>query len=434
LLPAGRLNAGAARVRCDWDGCGHVQGEGIAVTAARRRERSGPAGQRDAADARWMAMALRLAHLGCGTTHPNPRVGAVAVRGGRCVGAGAHLAFGGPHAEAFLLSAARRAELAGATLYVTLEPCAHRGKTPACAPALVAARLRRVVAAIEDPDPHVCGKGFAILRAGGLEVVSGVMARRAAEVNAPFLWHRHSGLPLMTLKVAASLDGRIAAGDGTNRWVSGEAARACVHRWRSEADAILTGRGTLVTDRPRLSARLRRDPLAALRRRMGVAGGGRHQPVRIVVDSRCRTGADDELLAHMAESPGGRWVLACGARAPRAARKRAERHGVEIWTLSGQRGGGGVDLLSLAREMAQRGLLDVLVESGPTLASSLVQAGLVGRLRVFHAPLLLGGAWTWVRRLGDDVLTEAWHADVERCLAETVRRSEGGRLGVAATC
>jgi diaminohydroxyphosphoribosylaminopyrimidine deaminase/5-amino-6-(5-phosphoribosylamino)uracil reductase len=409
--------------------------------SAARRDRESGRGSAD--DARWMAMTLRLARLGCGGTHPNPRVGAVAVREGTCVGAGAHLAFGGPHAEAALLEAARRDALDGATLYVNLEPCAHRGKTPACAPALVAAGFRRVVAAIEDPDPHVCGKGFAILRQGGVEVVRGVAARGAAEINAPFLWHRRSGLPLLTLKVAASLDGRIAAGDGTSRWVSGNAARERVHRWRAEADAVLTGRGTFFADRPRLNARPARDAFAGLRRRVaGVSDGGRHQPARIVVDSRCRTGGDESLLAHMAATPGGRWVLACGAHAPQAARTRAERLGIEIWTLGDQRGGGGVDLVSLAREMAHRGLLDVLVESGPTLASSLVRAGLVGRLRVFHAPLLLGGPWTWLReigaetlssgvrftrtravRLGDDVLTEAWHPDVEQCMADTVRRS-----------
>ena len=404
-----------------------------------------PAGDTDpgVGDERWMRRALAIARWGMGSTHPNPRVGAIAVRGGRVIGLGAHLVWGGPHAEAQLLRAAPEGELAGSTVYVNLEPCAHAGKTPPCAPALVRAGIVRLVAAIVDPHPLVSGKGLACLHDAGIDVRTGIGARAAAELNAPFLWHLRTGRALLTLKVASSLDGRIAAQDGTSRWISGEVARERVHAWRAGVDAVLTGIGTFMSDRPRLSARPRRVPGS----RAHAPGDESlpvwpHQPARVLVDSRARCASRDEWLDHLGTSPGGPWIVACGESAPQDAIRSLETRGVRIWRLPPGRGGSGVDLSALVRELAEHGWLDVLVECGPTLASALVREGLIGCIRLFQAPILLGGERTWIGdagvdsltrgarfarmrvvRLGDDALTTVWSGDVARCLDEAQARS-----------
>ena len=356
-------------------------------------------------ESRWMRLALKLAGLGMGRTHPNPRVGAVAVRDGREVGWGAHLLYGGPHAEAMLLASLDGGDLRGATVYVNLEPCAHRGKTPPCAPALARAGLRRVVAAIADPHPLVSGRGLALLRGAGVEVSTGLLAAEARELNAPFLWHLKTGRPLVTLKLAISLDGRLAANDGESRWISSAASRERVHRWRSECDALIVGRGTFLADRPRLTARPRSDPRASVRRRLpGARGGWPHQPVRIVVDSEAGAGADD-APGFAQDAQAGPWVVACGAQARRERLSRLEARGVRCWVLP-ENGGGGVDLRALMERLAREGLLEVMVEGGATLASELIKAGLVDRLRLFQAPCLLGGGRTWTTGLGIGSLAE----------------------------
>lgn len=402
-----------------------------------------------AEDRRWMRVAIRAARLGRGRTHPNPRVGAVAVRDGRLIGIGAHLACGGAHAEASILAVRGSAALRGATVYLTLEPCAHQGRTPPCAPALVAARIGRLVAAIGDPHPLVSGRGFACLESAGIPVERGLGAGAAAKLNAPFLWHLETGLPLITLKVAASLDGRQAAEDRSSQWISSPAARERVHLWRAAADAILTGRGTLVADRPRLTARPSRDPLAHLRRRVlspDPPPTWPPQPVRVVVDSRARVAQDGALLDHLTQAPGPGWIVACGARAQRRDRDALAARGIETWEIPEEHGGGGVDLRALAARMAARGWLEVMAESGPTLANALLRERLVGRLRLIQAPLLLGGPWTWTRALGveslseaerleglrvtrsgPDALLSAWKPEVARCLERAA-----GRAGAAA--
>jgi diaminohydroxyphosphoribosylaminopyrimidine deaminase / 5-amino-6-(5-phosphoribosylamino)uracil reductase len=321
-------------------------------------------------DEAWMARAVALAEQGRGRVSPNPMVGAVLVRDGRVVGEGFHEAAGRPHAEAVALAAA--GELArGATCYVTLEPCAHQGRTPPCADALVAAGVARVVAAVGDPDRRVDGAGLARLRAAGVAVQVGVGAEAATEQNAAYLTHRRLGRPRITLKAAASLDGRVAAPDGTSRWITGPAARADAHRLRAEADAVCVGAGTALADDPRLTVRL-----------PGFAG---RQPLRVLVDAAGRVGAGGHLFDAEAET-----LVATTAAAPAAAVEAWKAAGAEIVVCAG--GPGGVDLPDLARALGTRGVLELLVEGGPTLQASLWAAGLADRLVWYLAPLAIGGA------------------------------------------
>jgi diaminohydroxyphosphoribosylaminopyrimidine deaminase / 5-amino-6-(5-phosphoribosylamino)uracil reductase len=393
-------------------------------------------------DLQWMRRALAIARRGMGATHPNPRVGAIAVRDGRMIGMGAHLAWGGPHAEAQLLRSLPAGALAGATVYVNLEPCAHTGKTPPCATALVEAGIGRLVAAIVDPHPLVSGRGLGCLRAAGIAVETGVGARAAAELNAPFLWHLRTGQPLLTLKVAASLDGRSAARDGTSRWISGEVARERVHAWRAGVDAVLTGSGTFTSDRPRLNARPRRRPGSrAQAPGTDALPAWPHQPARVLVDSHALCATREAWLDHLATSAGGPWVVACGERASQSAIRALEARGTAVWRLPAGHGGSGVDLAALALELAKHGWIDVLVECGRTLASALVRDRLVGCIRLFQAPMLLGAERTWIGdagveslngsarftrmrvvRVGDDALTTVWSCDVARCLEEAQAR------------
>jgi diaminohydroxyphosphoribosylaminopyrimidine deaminase / 5-amino-6-(5-phosphoribosylamino)uracil reductase len=339
------------------------------------------AGEQDP-DAAWMARAVALAEGGRGRVSPNPMVGAVLVRDGRVVGEGFHRAAGQPHAEAMALAAAGAAA-AGATCYVTLEPCAHHGRTPPCADALVAAGVARVVAAVLDPDPRVDGDGVARLRAGGVAVSIGAGAEAATEQNAAYLTHRRLGRPRITLKAAASLDGKVAAPDGTSQWITGPAARADAHRLRAEADAVAFGAGTALADDPRLTVRL-----------PGWAG---RQPLRVLVDAAGRVGADGHLFDGEAET-----LVATTPAAPAPAVEAWKATGAEVLicpvaTASVGGGSGGalaapsVDLHHLARALGERGVLELMVEGGPRLQASLWAAGLADRLVWYLAPLAIGG-------------------------------------------
>jgi diaminohydroxyphosphoribosylaminopyrimidine deaminase / 5-amino-6-(5-phosphoribosylamino)uracil reductase len=321
-------------------------------------------------DEAWMARAVALAEGGRGTASPNPMVGAVLVRDGRVVGEGFHQAAGRPHAEALALAAAGAAAQ-GATCYVTLEPCAHHGRTPPCADALVAAGVARVVAAMPDPDPRVDGAGLARLRAAGVEVVTGVGAEAAATQNAAYLTHRRLGRPRVTLKAAASLDGKVAAPDGTSQWITGPAARADGHRLRAEADAVLVGAGTALADDPRLTVRL-----------PGHAG---RQPLRVLADAAGRVGPGGHLF-----DGGAPTLVATTPAAPATAVDAWKAAGAEV--LVCKQSPAGVDLDDLARGLAARGVLELLVEGGPTLQASLWAAGLADRLVWYLAPLAIGGA------------------------------------------
>jgi diaminohydroxyphosphoribosylaminopyrimidine deaminase / 5-amino-6-(5-phosphoribosylamino)uracil reductase len=337
-------------------------------------------------DQAWMARAVALAEGGRGATSPNPMVGAVLVRDGRVVGEGFHQAAGRAHAEVVALAAAD-ADAAGATCYVSLEPCAHQGRTPPCADALVAAGVTRVVAAMADPDPRVDGAGLARLRAAGVRVDVGVGAELAAEQNAAYLTHRRLGRPRVTLKAAASLDGKVAAPDGISQWITGPAARADGHRLRAEADAVAVGAGTALADDPRLTVRL-----------PGHAG---RQPLRVLVDAAGRVGAGGHLFDGEAET-----LVATTAAAPAAAVDAWKAAGAEVLmcasapvTVAGGSGGAlvappvgqGVDLRDMATALGARGVLELLVEGGPRLQASLWAAGLADRLVWYLAPLAIGG-------------------------------------------
>jgi diaminohydroxyphosphoribosylaminopyrimidine deaminase / 5-amino-6-(5-phosphoribosylamino)uracil reductase len=320
-------------------------------------------------DEGWMARAVALAEGGRGATSPNPMVGAVLVRDGRVVGEGFHQAAGRAHAEVEALAAAGAAA-AGATCYVSLEPCAHQGRTPPCADALVAAGVARVVAAMTDPDPRVDGAGLARLRAAGVRVEVGVGAEPAAEQNAAYLTHRRLGRPRVTLKAAASLDGKVAAPDGTSQWITGPAARADGHRLRAEADAVAVGAGTALADDPRLTVRL-----------PGHAG---RQPLRVLVDAAGRVGADGHLFDGEAET-----LVATTTAAPAAAVDAWKAAGAEVMVCASAPAG--VDLADLALALGARGVLELLVEGGPRLQASLWAAGLADRLVWYLAPLAIGG-------------------------------------------
>jgi diaminohydroxyphosphoribosylaminopyrimidine deaminase/5-amino-6-(5-phosphoribosylamino)uracil reductase len=318
-----------------------------------------------------MARAVALAEGGRGATSPNPMVGAVLVRDQRVVGEGFHQAAGRAHAEAVALAAAGAAA-EGATCYVTLEPCAHHGRTPPCADALVAAGVARVVVAMADPDPRVDGAGLVRLRAAGMTVAVGVGAGPAAEQNAAYLTHRRLGRPRITLKAAASLDGKVAAPDGTSQWITGPAARADAHRLRAEADAVAVGAGTALADDPRLTVRL-----------PGHAG---RQPLRVLVDAAGRVGAGGHLFDGEAET-----LVATTPAAPAAAVDAWKAAGAEVLICPSAPVGQGVDLDDLGRALGERGVLELLVEGGPRLQASLWAAGLADRLVWYLAPLAIGG-------------------------------------------
>jgi diaminohydroxyphosphoribosylaminopyrimidine deaminase / 5-amino-6-(5-phosphoribosylamino)uracil reductase len=324
-------------------------------------------------DEGWMARAVALAEGGRGTASPNPMVGAVLVRNGRVVGEGFHRAAGLAHAEALALAAA--GELAaGATCYVTLEPCAHHGRTPPCADALVAAGVARVVAAVADPDPRVGGAGLDRPRAAGVRVDVGAGAEAAAEQNAAYLTHRRLGRPRITLKAAASLDGKVAAPDGTSQWITGPAARADAHRLRAEADAVCVGAGTALADDPRLTVRL--------------PGWSGRQPLRVLVDAAGRVAATGHLFDGEAET-----LVATTPAAPAAAVDAWKAAGAEVLMCEATVGQA-VDLEDLVRALGERGVLELLVEGGPRLQASLWAAGLADRLVWYLAPLAIGGQGT----------------------------------------
>lgn len=334
-----------------------------------------------------MAHALRLGARGLGNVWPNPAVGCVLVRDGIVVGRGWTQPGGRPHAEVRAL--AQAGPLArGATAYVTLEPCAHHGKTPPCAEALIAAGVARVVTALTDPDPRVSGRGHAMLRAAGIEVGEGVLSDQAARLNAGFLKRVTRGLPFVTLKLAATLDGRIATASGESRWITGPAARRKVHLLRLTHDAVMVGSGTALADDPDLTVR-----------DMGAA----HQPVRVVLDRMLRHRPDSRLGRSARRHP---VLLLHGPTAPEAARQAWLATGAEL--IEGAETGGRLDLPAALRTLAARGLTRVLSEGGGTLAAALVGAGLVDDLALFSGAALIGAdGHPALGSLGLDRLAEA---------------------------
>lgn len=341
-------------------------------------------------DERYMDEAFSLAERGRGGTHPNPLVGAVLVNDGEVVGRGWHLAPGQPHAEALALAeAGPRAR--GATLFCTLEPCSHHGRTPPCADALLAAGIARAVVALRDPDPRVDGRGLRRLREGGVtvELDEARYGARARRQNAPFLKYHETGLPLVTYKAAVTLDGKVAAATGDARWISCPDSRRAVHQLRARADAVLVGVGTVRRDDPELTVRL-------------VDG---RDPVRVVITRDGALPWDSKLLATARRTP----TLVIADQATEVVRRRLRERGVDLIEL------GSSDPRDALQALAARGLLDVLCEGGPTLAGGLLAAGLIDRLLLFVAPMIVGrGAPDLLATPAVAAVDDAWRLrDVE---------------------
>ncbi len=325
-----------------------------------------------------MARALQLAERGLYTTSPNPRVGCVLVKHDTVIGEGWHERAGEPHAEVLALRAAGEA-VRGATAYVTLEPCSHHGRTPPCADALIAAGVARVVVAMQDPNPLVAGQGLAKLRAAGIDVECGLMEASARELNLGFFSRMTRGTPWVRSKIAASLDGRTALANGTSQWITGEAARRDVQHWRARSCAVLTGVGTVLADDPQLNVR-------------GIETG--RQPLRVVLDSQLRMSPKARIL-----QDGKVLIYTASSDANKHAALQAR--GAEVVELSVGATHGQVDLSVVMRDLAQRGINEVLVEAGRILNGALFKAGLVDELVLYLAPQLLGDAARGMANLGE---------------------------------
>ena len=316
-------------------------------------------------DTRWMAEACALAAQGFGKTRPNPPVGCVLVKNGRRVAGGYHRKAGAPHAEVEALGeAGMRAR--GATAYVTLEPCGHQGRTPPCTDALIAAGVARVVIGCTDPNPQVRGRGARYLRRAGIEVLTGVLASECTDVIRGFDCLMREGRPWVQLKLASTLDGRIATSRGESKWISCPESRARVQTMRARSDCVLVGVGTVLSDDPRLTCRIR----------------GKSNPLRIVADRGLRTPADSRVIAGRGES-----LVVCGKEASASARRRLERAGAEVFEI---RATGTRWWDRLLIELGRRGMLELLVEGGGRVAGSALRAGVVNAMTIFYNPRLIG--------------------------------------------
>jgi diaminohydroxyphosphoribosylaminopyrimidine deaminase/5-amino-6-(5-phosphoribosylamino)uracil reductase len=336
-----------------------------------------------------MQRALAVAEGGIGFVSPNPVVGCVIVKAGRILGEGYHERYGGPHAEANALRVAG-SEARGATLYVTLEPCCHTGKTPPCVDAVLQAGVGRVVMAMRDPNPKVAGGGLARLRAAGIDVTLGICEAEARRLNEPFLHYIQTQRPFVTLKCAVTLDGKIATRTGASRWITGAPAREHVHRMRHAADALLVGSGTALQDDPLLTTRL--------------PGGGGVNPLRIVVDSLLRLSLSSQLAT---VRPDCRTLVATSQRAPLDKQRQLESQGVEILRLPSY-ADGRVNIEALLAALGTRGVADLLVEGGATLSATLLQRRLIDKVVVFIAPKIIGGdGINVVAAFGVDTMADA---------------------------
>ncbi|MEL7561259.1 bifunctional diaminohydroxyphosphoribosylaminopyrimidine deaminase/5-amino-6-(5-phosphoribosylamino)uracil reductase RibD [Stutzerimonas chloritidismutans] len=339
----------------------------------------------------WMARALQLARKGLYSTHPNPRVGCVIVKDGELVGEGWHVRAGEPHAEVHALrQAGERA--AGATAYVTLEPCSHHGRTPPCAEALAKAGVGRVVAAMQDPNPQVAGRGLELLRSSGIEVASGVLESEARALNPGFIKRMETGLPYLRAKLAMSLDGRTAMASGESQWITGPDARAEVQHLRAQSSVVLTGADTVLMDNARLTVRAAElrldDELSALALQW--------QPLRVLVDGRLRVPLDAPFFS---AGP----ALVVSNSEDQAARYQSAGH--ELLALPGE--AGRVDLRRLLHELAKRDVNEVLLEAGPRLAGAFAALGLIDEYQLFVAAKFLGSSARPLLDLPLDRMSEA---------------------------
>jgi diaminohydroxyphosphoribosylaminopyrimidine deaminase / 5-amino-6-(5-phosphoribosylamino)uracil reductase len=326
-------------------------------------------------DHAYLSRAIELAERGAGRVSPNPMVGAVVARDGELLGEGWHDEYGGAHAEVNALAACGDADVRGATLYVSLEPCCHHGRQPPCTDAILAAGLGRVVVGSDDPSSKASGRGLGILRDDGVQVdvAGGELATRARLLNQAFRKHARNGRPLVVFKSAMSLDGKVATQGGDSKWISSEGSRAVAHRWRATLDAVAVGIGTALADDPQLTARI---------------DGVHHQPRRVVFDSTARLPLDSKLVAEAREVP---LVVVVSRAAPRGATDALETAGVDVLVATGQN-----EPARIASALDQLGSLDppvtsILLEGGPHLAGSFMDAGEIDEVRLFIAPLVLGG-------------------------------------------
>ena len=324
-----------------------------------------------AIDEQFMREALALAAQARGRTSPNPMVGSVVVKDGRVVGRGYHVKAGASHGEVVALENAG-VHAKGATLYVTLEPCCHYGRTPPCTKAIIAAGIRRVVAAMRDPNPLVSGKGLEELRQAGIEVKLPVLETEAAALNEVFITYITTKRPFVLLKVAASLDGKIATVTGESRWITNERSRLLVHQLRDQVDAVMVGINTVLRDDPLLTTRL--------------PGGGGRDPMRIIVDTRLRTPCEARVLT---ASTAACTLIATTPAAPRERRLQLEAAGAQVLVVEGE--GPGVPLRPLMEHLGAMEVTSILLEGGGELHSSALRAGLVDKVWYFLAPKLIGG-------------------------------------------
>ncbi len=321
-------------------------------------------------DIKYMRLALRLAVKANGRTSPNPMVGAVVVKGGKVIGRGWHRRAGEPHAEAIALKKAGKAAK-GATLYVTLEPCSHTDKrTPPCAPLVMQSGVRRVVVSMIDPNPRVSGGGIKALRKSGIEVTAGVLAPEARKLNEAFIKHITTGMPFVTLKIAQTLDGKIATSSGESQWITGERAREEGRRLRDINDAILVGINTVLNDDPSLTARI---------------PGGR-DPLRVIVDSKLRIPTSVKVLTQRSSA---KTLVATLSSSPKSKMNKLQKAGAEVLVVRGVQGR--VDLRDLMKKLGKKDIMSVLIEGGSEINASALKAGVVDKVVMFIAPLLMTG-------------------------------------------
>jgi len=357
-------------------------------------------------DEKWMKRALRLAEAGRGRTSPNPVVGAVLVKRGKVVGEGYHAKLGEAHAEVIALrQAGERAR--GAVLYLNLEPCTHFGRTPPCVPQVMKAGVKRAVIGMKDPNPLVNGKGIEALRKSGLDVKVGVLGGQCQKLNEAFCKYILKKQPFVVLKVAVTLDGKIATRHGDSKWISGEASRRFVHRLRDQVDGVLVGIGTVLKDDPLLTARVKE---------------GR-EPYRIVLDSRLKIPEDAKVFEH---SP-SEVILATTGSAPREKIERLEEKGVRVLMIDSKEGR--VDLRTCLNKLGKMGLMNILVEGGSRINGSFLDEGLIDKFLLFLSPKCLGDPQSpgifggrgvsnlkeavglkeiKIKRIGEDILVEGY--------------------------
>lgn len=321
-------------------------------------------------DQKYINRALELAVRGEGRVEPNPVVGAVLVKDNRIIGEGWHEYFGGPHAEINALNNAAESP-DGSTLYISLEPCAHFGKTPPCVDAVIKAGVKKVVLAVRDPNPITAGKGAATLKKAGIEVVEGINERKAREINAPFFKLHLEGLPYIIAKWAMSLDGKIAARTGDARWISSEESRAFVHQFREKMGAIMVGIRTVLNDDPSL---------------LGRVAGAAKNPRRIILDSFARLPLESRIIKTL---PQAETYLVVSANAPQERVKKIYELGVKIFEI--EEVGGALNFIKLGRKLAESGINKILIEGGSSVLASAFEANLVDEIMVFIAPKIIGG-------------------------------------------